>query len=92
MNTIVLGLGSPVDIGAAKAQVAAEIKAMAQDPPARLEFGVKIVIVAVCTLVRLFDKHREHVLVDFPPIVVGALDVLVASCPALEALNFPGPR
>lgn len=92
MTTTTVGPGSPVDIPLVRSAVAGEIGVITARPDFSLAFGVKVVIVAVCTLVRLYDKHRENVSLDFPATVLGALDILVAACPGLQTLNPPGPR
>ncbi len=90
--TTTIGGGSPVDYPAVKAAIRAEVSAMSPGAPIALLFGVKLVIDVICALSRVYNRHRQNVLDTLPPTVVGALDVLVAACDILEALNPPGPR
>lgn len=57
-----------------------------------LAYGVRTTIVAICVVVRLYSKHKERIIGVFPSEVVDALEVLVAGCDVLRALNPPGPQ
>jgi len=57
-----------------------------------LATGVRAVIFAICTAMRLYDKYRERCIAVFPEELIAPLDLLSAGCDTLRALNPPGPR
>lgn len=87
-----VGVGSPVDVLAVKNSIIAELAVMPAISAAGLLFGVKLVIDVICALSRIYNRHRSNVITQLPSTIIGALDILVAGCDVLEALNPPGPR
>lgn len=92
MATIAIGPGSPVDIQVTRQHVQAELAAMPTIGIGQVLFGVKLVIDLICGLSGAYGRHRSNVVTQLPPTVVGALDVLFASCDVLININPPGPR